>query len=146
MITNLSDFSKVKMYLQEECNYLLKPLKGDTGISIKSDLSIIESQVDLAELDGMKQVFKYSSIGEVYLFSHKEKNDFYIGSATDFYTRFKSHQTNSIRPSRGRNSKFYKYLRENGHRSSFNWCIVKYTPNHILNSPGMQHPAGGPFV
>lgn len=44
------------MYLQEECNYMLKPLKGNTGISIKSDLPIIESQVYLAKLGGMKQI------------------------------------------------------------------------------------------
>jgi hypothetical protein len=56
MITSLSDSSKVKMYLQEECNYMLKPLKGNTGISIKSDLPIIESQVYLAKLGGMKQI------------------------------------------------------------------------------------------
>jgi hypothetical protein len=54
MINSLPDSSKVKMYLLEECNYLLKCLKGDTGLSIKSDLPIIESQVNLAELEGMK--------------------------------------------------------------------------------------------
>lgn len=133
MVTSLSDSSKVKIYLQKECSYMLKYLKGNTGIYMDADFPITEYQVDLASLDGMKKVSKYSGIGGVYLFSHKEQNDFYIGSAIDFYTRFKSHQTNSIRPNRGGNSKFYRYLRENGNWSSFNWCIVKSTPNHIIN-------------
>jgi hypothetical protein len=73
MITSLSDSSKVKMYLQKECNHVFKPLKSDTDISIKSNLPIIEFQVNLAELNNMKQVSKYSDIGGIYLFSHKDK-------------------------------------------------------------------------
>jgi hypothetical protein len=129
----LPDSSKVKIYLLEKCSHLLEPLKGNTGIYIKLDMPTIESKVDLGVLEGMKQVSKYSGIGGVYLFSHKESNDFYIGSTIDFYTRFKTHQTNSIKPNRGGNSKFYKYFRENGSWSSFNWFIIKSTPNHIFN-------------
>jgi hypothetical protein len=74
--------------LLKNYNHLLEPFKGNTGIAIKLDILTIESKVDLGILERMKQISKYSGIGGVYQFYHKQSNDFYIGSTTDFYTRF----------------------------------------------------------
>lgn len=72
----------------------------------------------------------YSNEGGVYLFTHKDSNKFYAGSTIKFFTRFKNHQINSTRLSRGSNSKFYKFVKDSGGWPNFNWTIIKSIPNH----------------
>jgi len=44
----------------------------------------------------------------------RSPGDYYIGSAVCFYTRFKSHKINSVRPDRGGYNALYTSVRELG--------------------------------
>ena len=133
MVDFLDSSNKVKIYLLEQCNYLLKPLTGNTGIQINNNLPETQISINLNMEGKFKEVSKFLDVSGVYLFMHKDSVSFYIGSAISFYSRFKSHLINSTRVSRGGNSKFYKFVKYNGDWSNFNWGIIKFTPNHISN-------------
>lgn len=71
----------------------------------------------------------------MYLFTNKENNQFYIGS--NFYTRIKSHQINSLKLKRGGNSKFYRFINNSGNWANFmplDFIVsIKFILNHIFN-------------
>lgn len=138
MLNSLPKNSSLYKYLDNECRWLLDPLKGYFIINILEDYlpNYIFSKFRTFNLNNNIEVEnhprKLAGISGSYLFTNVETNQQYIGSSIDLYNRLKSHKINSIRPHRGGNTPLYRSVK------SYNWSNFTGTPiyistNHITN-------------
>jgi hypothetical protein len=72
----------------------------------------VNYRVDSKDKEGHPSLYKGKS--GCYIFFCLEGGSYYIGSAVCFYTRFKGHKFNSVRPERGGDNALYTSVREFG--------------------------------
>jgi len=127
MISELPDNSEIK-------NYVLNNPVLNISFSNFTFNGNPKFICDLGEQTKVDGPNLYKDYAGVYMFIHKLTNEMYIGSASNLYFRFKSHQRYYDKYERGSvsDNKFYQYIKYNGGWSNLNWCVINYTTNHIL--------------
>lgn len=114
MAHSLSDTDPLKQYLLQVISNLRskfdEPLEIHKGVG--GAFSTSYNNILIEDFSNITN--KLVNVAGVYVLYHKEKNYFYIGSASSLSTRFKQHILNSSRPHRGGNNKLYSFVKENG--------------------------------
>lgn len=138
MFDSLSDNSAAKLYIQENCEKCLEPLKGDTGLSkliLHPDTT--SGSLNTHSLKNGALVAKQYPDSGIYAFIDPQTGQLYIGSSTRFYTRLLNHFSDYkdlMRP-------LYNRARDLGGLEQFNWHILYTQVNHetafMLNNPNL---------
>ena len=113
MLASLAPEHPVRKFLILHCKHLLIPGYVYPG-TLNSSTAEALTVHPVKGSKGLSHPSTYTSIAGVYLFESLVTGAQYIGSAICLNTRFKSHITNSTRPSRGGNNHFYRYIMANG--------------------------------
>ena len=137
MFNSLPIGSPLYVYLNNNCKWLLVPLKGHTNI----DKNSVTKLISLLENNSIK-ASTYSGVSGCYIIARtpllrqnvdgEKNNNFYIGSTTDLNTRYKIHKTNSTRVSHNKSllTPLYSTIRKIGWKNFFFKPII-ITTNHF---------------
>lgn len=128
MYDSLSDGDLLKEFLFRNCGHLLRPGFGPSDAMASTPLT----HYPVSSGKSPVSPATYTSQAGVYVFTCIATGVFYIGSALCLNSRFKSHITNSSRPDRGGDSKFYRYVRAIGGWSAFTWGPLIVLPNYLI--------------
>lgn len=132
MYRSLPEGSPLYEYINDNCKWLLIPLTGHTNLVTDSldKLIILNDNITI-------KASKYAGVSGCYLLALNQlqqasaKATIYIGSTTDFNTRYKIHKTNSTRSSdkKSLHTPLYTSVRNLGWEN-FIWLPFVITTNH----------------
>jgi hypothetical protein len=138
MLNSLDEESSLYKYLDSECRWLLKSLKGSFSIKVlesnkaKYVFSETSYKLNSNQTDTENHPRSFSGKSGTYLFTNLITNPQYIGSSIDLYNRYKSHMINSLRPHRGGKTPLYNSVRLNSW-NNFTWSPIIISTNHITS-------------